>query len=422
MAGTASKKATQAELIEQTRLTNRSEGQSSTVPAPGLFIADEPLEPRPKQPSLVTAQRELLTRMRLVVLLLGGLLLMVLGALVVLIFRRSEASTVKTALPSASNRTAPPGCRLALPPSRISTIERTVPISTLPAADGKIALGIADTKTSAAGWLYDPVAGETKRKLDSPGGSGDVTYVTPTEPLTIDRADADFAFAHTLSPGLALGVGPSGILRRGADGATGVVWPLTTGVRVTPPRVASSDGQHFVAFRQGGAEGQLMTGWLRADGSAVGEPSSLVGAPKTLGTPSVAITQKEAILLLAARQDKSEPYRVHAARAAFGRPPGPSQALDLPAEGGGAIAPSLTAFSDDRFLVQWTDGNVGRYQVHMRILDASLKPLSEPLLVSAKGANAGQGTIVAASSAVVSFFIQTTAGHDELWGATLSCH
>jgi hypothetical protein len=72
--------------------------------------------------------------------------------------------------------------------------------------------------------------------------------------------------------------------------------------------------------------------------------------------------------------------------------------------------------------VQWTDGNVGSYQVHARLFDAALDPLGEPLLVSAKGANAGQGTVVASASAIVSFFIQTTAGHDELWGATLSCH
>jgi hypothetical protein len=422
MAGTASKKATQAALIEQSRLANPAEGRSSGVPAPGLFIADEPLEPRPKQPSLVTAQRELLTRMRVVVLVLGGLLLMLLGALVVLIFRRAEASGVKTALPSASSVPAAPRCRLALPPSRISTIERTVPIAAIPLDGGKLALGIADTKTSAAGWVYDPIAGETQRKLEAPAGSGDVTHVTPTEPLVVDRAATDFAFAHTLSPGLALGVGPSGILRRGSDGATGVVWPLATGVRVTPPRVASSAKLHFVAFRQGGAEGQLMAGWLRPDGTAIGEPTSVTGAPKTLGTPNVALTEKEAILLFAARADKNEPYRVHAARAGLGKPPTAPVVLDLPAEGGGAIAPSLTAFSGDRFLVQWTDGNVGHYQVHMRILDTSLKPLSEPLLVSAKGANAGQGTIATAAQAVVSFFIQTTAGHDELWGATLSCH
>lgn len=422
MAGSVSKKATQAALIEQSRAANPAEGRSSAVPAPGLFIADEPLEPRPKQPSLVTAQRELLTRMRVVVLVLGGLLLMLLGALVVLIFRRAETTSVKTAVPSASSAPALPGCRLALPPSRISTIERAVPIGVLPSDDGQLALGIADTKVSAAGWLYDPIAGETKRKLEAVAGSGDVTHVTPSEPLVVDRAASDFAFAHTLSPGLALGVGPSGILRRGSDGATGVVWPLATGVRVTPPRVASSDSLHFVAFRQGGAEGQLMTGWLRQDGTALGEAASLAGAPKTLGTPNVVLTEQEAILLFAARQDKSEPYRVHAARGALGKPLAAPVVLALPAEGGGAIAPSLTPFSRDRFLVQWTDGNVGHYQVHMRILDASLKPLSEPLLVSAKGANAGQGTIVTAGIAVVSFFIQTTAGHDELWGATLSCH
>jgi hypothetical protein len=423
MAGSVSKKATQAALIEQSRLSSPAEGRSSAVPAPGLFIADEPLEPRPKQPSLVTAQRELLTRMRVVVLVLGGILLMVLGALVVLIFRRGEASTVKEAAPSASVVQASPGCRLAQVPSRISTIERSVPIATLPLADGSLALGIADTKTSAAGWIYDAVAGEARRKLGAPPpATGDVTHVTPTDPLVVDRWSTDFAFGHTLSRGLALGVGPSGILRRGEDGATGVVWSLATGVRVTPPRVASAKSGHFVAFRQGGAEGQLMSGWLRADGSALAEPSSLSGAPKTLGTPNVALTDKEAILLFAARQDKSEPYRVHAARAALGQAPGAPRALDLPAEGGGAIAPSLTAFAGERFLVQWTDGNVGQYQVHMRILDAKLEPSSEPLLVSAKGANAGQGSIVVAGTAVVSFFIQTTAGHDELWGATLSCH
>ena len=164
-----------------------------------------------------------------------------------------------------------------------------------------------------------------------------------------------------------------------------------------------------------------MSGWLRADGSALGALSSLGGAPKTLGTPNVVLSDQEAILVFAARHTKSEPYRVHAARAALGQAPGAPRALDLPAEGGGAIAPSLAAFAGDRFLVQWTDGNVGHYRVHLRILDAKLEPASEPVLVSAKGANAGQGTIVVAGSAVVSFFIQTTAGHDELWGATLSC-
>ena len=425
MSGSVSKKATQAALIEQTRVSEagaRPSAPGGPVPAPGLFIADEPLERRPKQSSLVSVRRDALSQMRVVMLVLGGLLLMAAGALVVMIFRRSEAGANRDAAPSASATPAPPGCTLSPPPSRLSTIERGVPISALPQSDGSIALGIADTKSSAAGWIYDPVLGEPKRKLDAQAGTGDVSHVTATDPLLVDRAGADFAFAQTLGPGLTLGVGPAGLLRRGDDGATGVVWPLPAGARVTPPRAAALAGAHFVAFRQGGAEGQIMAGWVRADGSAAAEPSPVEGAPKSLGTPNVAVFGEQALVMFSARADKSEPYRIYVASAAPGKLAGPAHALELPPEGGGAIAPSLAALPGQRYLLQWTDGNVGQYQVHVRIFDSELKPLGEPLLVSAKGANAGQGTIVTTASATVSFFIQTTAGHDELWGVALSCH
>lgn len=392
------------------------------VPAPGLYIADEPLEPRPKQGSLVSVQRHVLTRMRIVVLVLGGLLLMLAGALVVLIARRPDSAAAHATAPSGSTAPAPLGCRLAQPPSRISPkIERTVPISAVPTGDGSIALAIADTKTSAAGWLYDATSGEATRPLLAPVGNGDVSYVSAAEPIVVDRASTDFAFARTLAAGLALGVGPAGILRRGADGASGVIWPVAAGLKVTPPRVVELEGGYFVAFRQGGAEGQLMTGWLKRDGSAQGELTAVSGAPKSLGTPNVALVGKSAVTLFAARDDKSTPYRVHAARAAFGERPSPARALELPAEGSGAIAPSLSALADGRLLVQYTDGNVGQYQVHARVLGPDFQPLGEALRISAKGANAGQGTIVVTRGAAVSFFIQTTAGHDELWGASLSC-
>lgn len=430
MSGSVSKKATQAALIEQTRL---SEGGSkpalpqppgTAVPPPGLFIADEPLERRPQQLSLVSAQRQSLTRMRAVVLVLGGLLLMAAGALVVMFVRRADANAARAMAPSASAAPLPPGCVLQAPPSRISTIERTVPISAVPRADGLIALGIADTKASAAGWLYDPLVGEPKRKLKSPAGNGegDVSHVSATEPLIVDHANPDFAFAQTLSSGLALGVGPSGLLRRGDDGATGVVWPLSAGSKVTPPRVAATAKGYFVAFRQGGAEGQILTLWLGSNGVAAGPAATVEGAPKSLGTPNVALTGERGLVLFSARDDKAEPYRVYAALAAPGQNPGPVRALELPAEGGGAIAPSVATLPGERYLVQWTDGSVGRYQVHVRIFDSNLQPLGNALLVSGKGANAGQGTLVTTARATVSFFIQTTAGHDELWGATLSCH
>ncbi|HEY6080794.1 MAG TPA: hypothetical protein VIW29_18390 [Polyangiaceae bacterium] len=421
MSSTASKQARQAALVEQTR------APVAAVPAPGLFIADEPLEPRPKQLSLVSEQRQALTRLRVVMLVLVGLLLMLAGAMIVLIFRRLEAfpPLASSPAPSASAAPLPPGCRLLVPPSRISaTIERSVPISAFALADGSVALGIADGKSTVAGWLYDPALGEPKRKLEQPAGSGDVSHVTANDPLLADRASPDFAFGQTLTPGLAFGVGPAGLLRRGDDGASGMVWPLAGGVRITPPRALAREGGYVITFRQGGAEGQVMLGWLLPDGSAKSELFAVTGAPKTLGTPSVAPAAgpTEALALFAARGDKSEPYRIFAARAAFGAAPAPAFELPLPAEGGGAIAPSLVALPGERYLVQWTDGNVGNYQVQTRLLDARLQPLGPALRVSAKGANAGQGRLVLSGSTAVSFFIQTTAGHDELWGASLTCH
>ncbi len=157
---------------------------------------------------------------------------------------------------------------------------------------------------------------------------------------------------------------------------------------------------------------------MRPDGSAAAEPSAIEGAPKSLGTPNVVVFGQQALVMFSARGDKSEPYRIYVASAGPGKVVGPARALELPTEGGGAIAPSLAALPGERYLVQWTDGVVGQYQVHVRIFDSELKPQGEPLLVSAKGANAGQGTIVTTSKASVSFFIQTTAGHDELWGSS----
>jgi hypothetical protein len=111
---------------------------------------------------------------------------------------------------------------------------------------------------------------------------------------------------------------------------------------------------------------------------------------------------------LAAAPAAGEPTLV-----AFETPPG--------GPGGSSIAPFVGRFGDGEWILQWTEGTSGQYQVRVQRLDQNLAPLGEPHQVSPKGANAGQGALVAVGSKVLSVFIQTTAGHDELWGATLSC-
>jgi hypothetical protein len=422
MSATASRKAALVALVERTRAPE-SAPPPSAVPAPGLYIADEPLEPRPKQVSLATLPRQELSRLRTGMAVLVGLLLMAAGALSVLIYRRAEANDRRAALAAEASRAAAkplPGCALRATPSRLSTVERSVPITVTALPDGNVAVGFAETKTAAAVFRYRALTGDAER-LQSQAGADEVTHVLPSESPVVSRASADFSFGQSLKTGLTLGVGPNGLARRGADGATGVVWPLASGARVTPPRVAALPGGYFVALRRGGAEGQVVAGWLREDGSALTELGVVEGLPRLVGTPTVASLGDRAVLLVSARADKAAPYEVYAALAPFGHAPDAPRALNAPAEGGGAIAPSLTALSDGRLILQWTDGNVGQYQVKARLLDGSLAPLAAPLQLSAKGANAGQGSVTATEGGAVSLFIQTTAGHDELWGVALSC-
>lgn len=412
--------AAQAALIERTRPAEG--GEPSAVPAPGLYIADEPLEPRPQSapPSAPDAE---VTRLRAGLLVVGGLLLMAAGALVVLIFRRAEATANRRERAAASasvSRPSPPSCALLAPPSRISPVERSVQVLAHARADGDVLLGFADAKTSATTYLYRASTGDAERLQTSPG-TADVTHVYPADPPVVTRSGADFLFGQALEPGLELGVGPNGILRRGSDGATGVVWPLAAGARLTQPRVAALSGAYFVTLRQGGAEGRIMAGWLKKDGSAASELTAVEGLPRSVGTPTTVPFGEGALLLVSARADKTERYQVYALPAVAGRAPGPARALDAPGEGGGSIAPSFGALGTGRYVLQWTDGSIGQYQVHSRLLDEHLNPLSPPLRVSAKGANAGQGVVTTTSRGAVSFFIQTTAGHDELWGAPLSC-
>ncbi|HEX2669996.1 MAG TPA: hypothetical protein VHM25_03935, partial [Polyangiaceae bacterium] len=82
---------------------------------------------------------------------------------------------------------------------------------------------------------------------------------------------------------------------------------------------------------------------------------------------------------------------------------------------------AVAALRGDRWLVQWTEGSSAQYHVHVQTFAADLSAIDASIAVSPKGANAGQGTLATFGDGAATLFILTTAGHDELWGATLTC-
>jgi hypothetical protein len=206
------------------------------------------------------------------------------------------------------------------------------------------------------------------------------------------------------------------------DGRPQPVWAGAAAEKITDPRVASNAAGHLVAFRRGGLSGRVLSGWLGPDGNRQGELSLLEAPNVTLsGTPDAAVNGETGLVAFAGRPSPDAEWRVQLASVpkagkpvlrSFETPPG--------GPGGGSIAPAVTALGKG-WVLQWTEGTSGKYQVREQRLDERLEAVGEPWLVSPKGANSGQGALVATGSRLLSVFVQTTAGHDELWGASFEC-
>jgi len=362
----------------------------------------------------------------------GALVVAVLG----LMWSRSSSKppTTPEARPQPSSAPAPSApkpeasCRLALPAAKVAaSVERSVPpyAAKIDKA-GDLALGIAETKTKGIGLRLDPNTLDVSPVFEEDGKEA-VRGVVPlarSGSLTffVDRDDHALHSAHTIDevPPFTLGVSDAGFSRVVA-GSTSVIWQLDANAKITEPRSAPlGDDGYGVTFRRGGKEGVIMLGFVARDGERKSELAELPGAPQFLGTPVIAGGSAGALIAFAGRDAPNAAWKLYVSLTKPGNPPGAARELTA-GSGSGAISPALAALPGDRWLVQWTEGSSAQYHVHVQTFAADLSPIGSSISVSPKGANAGQGTIATFADGAASLFILTTAGHDELWGATLAC-
>ena len=204
-------------------------------------------------------------------------------------------------------------------------------------------------------------------------------------------------------------------------GTTSLVWQHDPKTAITEPRSAAlTDFGYGITFRRGGQSGSVLLGFVASDGSQKSELQEVAGAPHFLGTPVIAAGQGVVLVTFAGRDAPDSAWQVFASLSKAGAPPGRARPL-ISAPGGGAISPTVAALDGGHWLVQWTEGAAGHYRVLVQSFTADLSPVAEPVQVSPKGASAGQGALLPFAGGTATLFIQTTAGHDELWGATLTC-
>jgi len=418
-----------------------AEARRTPVPqAPGARASlssntDEGAARRTRQESLLKIGRIGLDT-RTVVMALSALSGALLVALLGVMLLRSPAKPAPSAearpqpssVPAPSLPKADAGCRLALPAAKIAaSVERTVPpyAAKLEKA-GELALGIAETKTKGIGLRVDSKTLDVSQLFEEEGKDA-VRGVVPlarSGSLTffVDRDDHALHSAHTVDevPPFTLGVSDAGFSRVVA-GSTSLIWQLDPSVKITEPRSAQLPGYGYgVTFRRGGQSGAVMLGFVANDGDKKSELAEVPGAPKFLGTPVIAGSSAGALIAFAGRDAPSAAWKLYVSLAKPGAEPGAAREL-TEGSGGGAISPALAALSGDRWLVQWTEGSSAQYHVHVQTFAADLSAVGASIAVSPKGANAGQGALATFADGAATLFILTTAGHDELWGATLAC-
>ena len=344
-------------------------------------------------------------------------------------WRRSDGRGAQRVLPpppAASVETK--GCVLAVPAAKLAaTVERSISPNLLTLADGRVAVGFAAKPTQASGVIVDLKTLDTQAAFDESGESA-VRNVAPIAgnnvSFSVTRENDTLASPRSIdgAPRTLLGFTKDGLAKSVGGGAPEGLWSTATD-KVTEARAARADADYLVAFRRGGLAGNILAGWLGPDLTKKSELEVVPAGVRYAGTPVVAAHARTALLAFAGRDDENADWRIRLARAEAGQIPRAVSDFALPAggPGGGAIAPSLAALDKDRWVLQWTEGGSGQYQVRVQELTADLAPVGSPALASPKGASAGQGAVWIAGDRALSLFVLTVGGYDELWGASLEC-
>jgi len=215
--------------------------------------------------------------------------------------------------------------------------------------------------------------------------------------------------------------------------ATHALWPLeapddTKDARLTAVeslRATRLGEGYAVAFRRANA---VWVGTLQGKGDALavdGPLARISAMGPQVGSPTLAASGETVLLAFADRASSGDPWRIRFGRTRRGQAAPEMSAFEPPPGGLGehAMAPALAALPGGGFLFAWTEGPVSTHQVRAMTLDESGAPASPAFVVSAEGANAGQGQAAVASSGkgLVAFFVADDGGDFALVAAPITC-
>lgn len=404
-------------------------------PVAGADATPAPLPPPPRLPANAPVARAAPSNLWLL-FGIGGLALglVVAVAAIWISSRRPEPTPLPTgASAGAPTAAAPAGpCTLAVPAKKLApNIHHGIPPYL--AADpesGRVVVGFAASQTQAVAIAVDLDTLAFDRKL-SETSREPITGVVPLTAsgklrFAVDRESAGLRFARSVDekPPITIGIADDGFASIAGGGVPRTIWPGGEDQRITEPRVAPVPDVGFaVTFRRGGQTGEVVIGWLAPDGTRKSDLAPIATSRKYLGTPVVGTNDRDVLVAFAARQSNNAYWGLQVATAGHGELPERARPFSIPPGGLGAeaISPAAAGLEGGRWILQWTEGSTGNRQVRLQTLGGDLIPIGDPVTLSPKEANAGQGVVwVRGKKGLSLFLVKVGSGH-ELWGAALKC-
>ena len=306
---------------------------------------------------------------------------------------RDTKSAPALALASAPVPIAPRGCTVTSPSH---VLARSVLVRggvEAAASDNRIGLGVVKGAREGIAFELDgaSLAVKTSTKVIS---SDTLRRVVPA--LYADApldATGDVGPMHLVSAddgdSYEIGLQKGFLVWRGRDTVDGApLWPMASDVEA--PRVASAGTLRVVVFRQGAS---IAMGAFEVDHDSVraGALASISDGALQVGAPSVSAHGDDAIAAWAQRDKGSARWTIRYARAHRGARVGTVHML--PTSSDAAIAPSVAALADGRFLMAWTEGGRAGHRVRAQLVGADDVAVGTPLDLSPFGADAGQAQL-----------------------------
>jgi hypothetical protein len=368
----------------------------------------------------------------------GGAAVLLAAAAFASIFVKQRSSEAAAQVASALPATAAAkkavdksvGCQLLHPAARLAPdfYRRVTPVFALSPNGDRVAVGFAETQRKAIGLVVHPESLASEQSF-SQETKAQVSAVVPRfadgKPVFVVDADRGTLRGTRSIAGAELAVALSGAdLVQATETEPKLLFKDAAPGKSTDPRVASSAAGHLVTFRRGGLQGDVAYAFLGPRGAPEGELGVLRSEESAMsGTPDGALLDDRFLIAFAGRATNDTPWQVFLATGKRNASVPPISKFTTPAGGlgGGSIAPAVAALGGGLWVLTWTEGKAPKYEVRLQALGADLKPRGEPLLASPKGANAGQASLFAVGETIFSVFVQSTAGHDELWAATFRC-